>query len=128
RGEGLMIGLEIGGTPGGSDTEFTMTVVAVCESQGLHLTYTYFEPVIRFMPPLTVSREEIDSALTIFEQALCAASSGQVELSKLLPSNPYSQPLVKRLLPKHSFTRLATTLYETSPKNWLQKLAAEFRK
>src|SRR5262249_39783269 len=49
RGLGLMIGMELGNYPDGSENELCALIVALCESRGVHLTYTYYEPVIRFI-------------------------------------------------------------------------------
>ena len=39
--------------------------VGLCARSGVHLTYTYFEPVLRFIPPITITRQEIDRAILI---------------------------------------------------------------
>ena len=61
RGSGLMIGIVLD-KPAGEIRKIT-------EENGL-LTLTAGENVLRLLPPLNVSREEIDKALTIIESAL----------------------------------------------------------
>ncbi|MDP3059101.1 MAG: aminotransferase class III-fold pyridoxal phosphate-dependent enzyme, partial [bacterium] len=61
RGEGLMLGAQVKGAGA--------PVVAECQKNGLLLNCTNHN-VIRFLPPLNVSKEEIDEALGIFEAAL----------------------------------------------------------
>jgi 2,2-dialkylglycine decarboxylase (pyruvate) len=121
RGLGLMIGMEIGNAPAGTEQELCTLIVAICESGGLHLTYTYFEPVIRFLPPLTVARQEIDTAISVLDESISAALSGDVSLEALLAKNPYSKTLIEGLRGRNTFRRVATRLFETSPKYWLQK-------
>src|SRR5271165_632085 len=67
RGQGLMIGAEIGNFPDASEHELCMLIVALCESRGVHFTYSYYEPVLRFLPPLTVTRQEIDLAVSVLD-------------------------------------------------------------
>jgi len=61
RGEGLMIGAEL--TESGAD------VVAACLERGLHVNCTH-ETVLRIMPPLTITREQLDEGLDILGEAL----------------------------------------------------------
>jgi len=61
RGIGLMLGVQV--------KERGAEIVSACMDKGLLLNCTA-EVVIRFMPALTVTREEIDEALTIFEGVL----------------------------------------------------------
>ncbi len=73
RGAGLMIGVEFSqpGTTGKPDKDTAKAVARACvENHLLLLTCGTYENVIRFIPPLIVSEEEIDEALTIFEAAL----------------------------------------------------------
>jgi hypothetical protein len=122
RGAGLMVGLEIGATRDGSHRELCAIIVALCEQTGLHLTYTYFEPVIRLMPALTITRQEIDQAVSILDDSIRTALQGKVTMESLLPSNPYSRRLAERMQQKRSLKQVATRLYETSPKYWVKRV------
>ena len=121
RGIGLMIAMEIENRDD-SEHELCMLIVALCESHGLHLTHTYFEPVIRFLPALTISRQEIDHAVSILDDSIAAALRGDVALSSLQASNPYSRGFLEERSGKLTGRRIASRLYRTSPKYWLQKL------
>lgn len=121
RGQGLMIGAEIGNVADGSEHELCMLVVAICESRGVHLTYSYFEPVLRFLPPLTIEKREIDRAIAVLDESFAQALSGSASLEELLPSNPYSRAFIEKLSGKKTVKRLASLLYETSPRYWLSK-------
>jgi len=63
RGRGLILGMELT-RPGGP-------VVARCLEQGLLINCTA-DRVLRFIPPLVVTREEVDEMLTTLEPALAA--------------------------------------------------------
>jgi 4-aminobutyrate aminotransferase len=72
RGLGLMVGVEF------QDADFAKAVQNACLAQRLLLlTCGTFGNVIRWIPPLIVTAEQIREALAIFEQALVqAAASG----------------------------------------------------
>jgi len=61
RGKSLMIGiqLKINGAP----------IVAKCLEKGLRINCTH-DTVIRFMPSMTITKEQLDMAMSIFESAL----------------------------------------------------------
>ncbi len=65
RGQGLIIGMEL-------DIEGGALVVKAME-RGLLINCTVGN-VLRFVPPLIVSRAEIDEAMTILDEVLAAAS------------------------------------------------------
>jgi acetylornithine/N-succinyldiaminopimelate aminotransferase len=66
RGKGLLIGIELltAGRP----------VVEACQAEGLLINVTA-ERVLRLMPPLIVTRHEIDEAVTIIDRVLSAIDS-----------------------------------------------------
>ena len=65
RGRGLFIGIEF------TDPDIAGLVIAAMSGRGLLAAYTMNKPrVIRFEPPLIVTEEEADEALSIFAQAL----------------------------------------------------------
>jgi acetylornithine/N-succinyldiaminopimelate aminotransferase len=61
RGIGLMIGIQLT-TPGAQ-------IVAKCLEKGLRINCTH-DTVIRFMPPMIVTKEQIDEAVGIFDSVL----------------------------------------------------------
>ncbi len=66
RGKGLLVGIELltAGRP----------VVEACQAEGLLINVTA-ERVLRLMPPLIVTRHEIDEAVTIIDRVLSAIDS-----------------------------------------------------
>lgn len=71
RGYGYMIGIEFSGTDGGPNGAACRKVMDACLEKGLVLIGCGLERnVIRFIPPLNVSREELETALSILEEAI----------------------------------------------------------
>jgi 4-aminobutyrate aminotransferase len=65
RGMGLMLGADFG------DTDLVKKIINFCLQKGLVLISTGGEgTVIRFIPPLNVTKPEIDQALNVFSYAL----------------------------------------------------------
>jgi 2,2-dialkylglycine decarboxylase (pyruvate) len=119
RGRGLMIGVELApGTPGSGDLAFKAALL--CEARGLHLTFSYHEPVLRIIPPLVIGRAEIDFALGVLDDVLGVLARG-VDLLDLIPRNTRSGPFVKGML-RTSPAAYARKLWTTSPQQWLGKI------
>ena len=71
RGRGLMIGAEFSDKNGQPDKKTAKAVAKACIDRNLLLlTCGSYENVIRWIPPLIVTGEQIDDALGIFEEAL----------------------------------------------------------
>jgi len=71
RGQGLMIGTEFTDTDGNPDAITAKAVVTYCiEHKMLLLLCGTYGNVIRWIPPLVVTKEQIDTALSLFEKAL----------------------------------------------------------
>jgi hypothetical protein len=114
-----MIGVELApGTPGSGDLAFKAALL--CEARGLHLTFSYHEPVLRIIPPLVIGRAEIDFALGVLDDVLGVLARG-VDLLDLIPRNTRSGPFVKGML-RTSPAAYARKLWTTSPQQWLGKI------
>ena len=70
RGRGLMVGLEIEGRDSGAKSLTSAIQKACLERDMLLLTCGTYGNVIRWIPPLVVTAEQIDEALSIFAEAL----------------------------------------------------------
>jgi 4-aminobutyrate aminotransferase len=71
RGPGLMVGVEFTTADGAPDPATAKSVQRACLAEHLLLlTCGSFENVIRWIPPLVVTPEQIDGALGVFERAL----------------------------------------------------------
>ena len=65
---GVTVSIEVG-VPGTDEVVSGSDIVSQCLEKGLLLNCTHGN-VIRFMPPMTVTKEEIDEGLAIFEFVL----------------------------------------------------------
>ena len=73
RGRGLMVGVEFTGVNGEPEAETTSRVVKACLAENLLLLNCgSYQNVIRWIPPLVVTQEQLDEGLAIFERALGA--------------------------------------------------------
>jgi 4-aminobutyrate aminotransferase len=71
RGLGLMIGVELLREDGAPDAALTKRVLAGCRERGLLLLNCGpYDNVVRFIPPLVVSEEQVRHAVRVFEEAL----------------------------------------------------------
>lgn len=122
RGQGLMIGMELA-DPEKPTQDLALPVSLLCRVKGVHLTYTYFEPVLRLIPPLTLTREQIDTAIGVLDESLGQVGSGNFRLEDLLPANPYSRPYIDKMRGKRTLKSVLSRLYATSPEHWIKKLS-----
>ncbi|MFH4511707.1 pyridoxal phosphate-dependent class III aminotransferase [Vibrio alginolyticus] len=88
RGKGLMLGVEIKNPDGElnkfgepqADSELTLSIQRAALERGLIVEKGGREgAVIRFLPPLFISFEQIDFALRVFEDAILAAGGSHIE-------------------------------------------------
>jgi 4-aminobutyrate aminotransferase len=76
RGLGLMVGVELTDADGNPATDVAKAVVKSClKRHMLLLTCGAYGNTVRWIPPLVVTREEVDKGLQIFEEALAEAKS-----------------------------------------------------
>jgi 2,2-dialkylglycine decarboxylase (pyruvate) len=122
RGQGLMLGMELAYPDGRPGDDLGLPVTMLCKSKGVHLTFTYFEPVLRFIPPLTITREQIDFAVKALDESLSEIQHSDFSIEKHLPTNRYSREYLDKLRGKRSLKRVLSRLYETSPEYWIKKL------
>ena len=119
RGRGLMIGMEL--ATGKNDTsKLAFEMAMLCERRGVHLTFSYFEPVIRIIPPLIISQEEIDAAITVMDETLSIIERGSSSLNDLLPKNCKSGPFTRGMIDESHLS--LRRMWQTSPQQWLNKL------
>ncbi len=116
RGQGLMIGFDLITDDPAAANYFMYG----CRSRGVHLTYGYGNINIRIIPPLVITRSEIDFAVEIMEKALDDVS-GHVKNG--WPANPYTKALVER----HPWS-LLKRCWQSSPEEWIEKGSKIIRK
>lgn len=74
RGMGVMCGMEFVKPDGSPDKEIVKKIIHCCLDHNLViLSCGTYKNVIRFMPPLIVTKAEIDTALAVIEDAIKAA-------------------------------------------------------
>ena len=74
RGLGLMIGTEFRDASGKPDKKTAKAVVHACADRNLMLlTAGPWDNTIRWIPPLIVTKDQMDEALNIFDSSLSAA-------------------------------------------------------
>ena len=70
RGRGLMVGVEFTDKEGNPDAATASKVANYCVANNLLILICgSYQNVIRFIPPLTITKEELDEGLAIFEAA-----------------------------------------------------------
>jgi 4-aminobutyrate aminotransferase len=75
RGLGLMVGTEFTLPDGEPATDLVKQVIARCRQEGLLLLNCgTYSNVVRWIPPLVITREQIDEAIDILARALAAAA------------------------------------------------------
>lgn len=76
RGRGLMVGTEFTSEDGSPDGATAAAVRRECEKRGLlMLPCGAFGQVVRWLPPLVVSMQQVDQAIAIFDEAVTAATA-----------------------------------------------------
>lgn len=94
RGRGLMLGVEFvdpdvdwqGAGPHAPDSDFAEAVQAECFDRELIIELGGRESATaRFLPPLIVSKTQIDDIATIFEEAVAAVANAEKEPAEVAP-------------------------------------------
>jgi 2,2-dialkylglycine decarboxylase (pyruvate) len=127
RGRGLMIGLELSDRMEPKRTRnIAFEMALLCERRGLHITYSYYEPVMRIIPPLIISYQEIDAAVHVIDDALTTLEKEPQHLSSVGPQNVRSGPYIKQMNNSFSATKLLHKMWRTSPQQWLGRFKKLF--
>jgi 2,2-dialkylglycine decarboxylase (pyruvate) len=119
RGRGLMIGVELS-LEGRDSGNLAFQMAMLCEKRGLHITYSYYEPVMRIIPPLIISKHEIDLATSVMDETLTILEKGEVRVSDIVPKNCRSGPFTTGMV-KTSPAALLRRVWNSSPQQWLEK-------
>jgi 4-aminobutyrate aminotransferase-like enzyme len=116
RGQGLMIGFDLAAN-GEHLPDMVNAFMFGCRRRGVHLTYGYGGVNFRIIPPLVITREEIDLAVRVIEESLRSVLAGETVQRNVMPENPWT----KRLFERHSWQRLIYGLWHSSPAQWIEK-------
>jgi 2,2-dialkylglycine decarboxylase (pyruvate) len=122
RGQGLMIGFDF--LPENREAaEAANRFMYSCRHHGVHLTYGYGDINFRIIPPLVITRSEIDFAVEVIERALEEVQADKSPRQAHLPGNPYT----RRLLETHPWRRLLNRLWKSSAEELVDRGAKIFR-
>jgi 4-aminobutyrate aminotransferase-like enzyme len=125
RGRGLMIAFDLDprlGTDSVVPNGLTLFVLA-CKDRGVHVTYTYYEQSIRILPAISISREEIDFAIEVFDTVLSQLAEGKIDYGDVEQKNK----VIQSMLGKSKVARKLHRIWETSPSYWFAKLGKRMK-
>lgn len=120
RGQGLMIAFDL--LPAGRIGEAAAGFMLRCRNRGVHLTYSYGDVAFRIIPPLVITREEIDFAVSVIEGALQDIVAGKNDERGYWPLNSQTRGLMER----HSWRKLIKHWWHSSPQEWVMKVRKSF--
>ena len=116
RGMGLMLGVEFVKDPATLEPAEDMgrALRRLCFRKGVHLNYTILGQVLRITPPLTITKGQIDYAVTVLDGAIADALSGAHNVEEMAPANPYTRSLLKRSW-RRTYANYIEKLWQSSP-------------
>ncbi|MGA7413371.1 MAG: aspartate aminotransferase family protein [Bryobacteraceae bacterium] len=123
RGLGLMIGFDLAVENALEAAGIVNAFMYVCRRRGVHLTYGYGGTNVRIIPPLVITRSEIEFAVEVIEQSIAEVLANR-SVGASLPLNPYT----RRLVEKHPWGQLLRRWWHSSPQEWVQKGSGLIRK
>ena len=126
RGRGLMVGFDIVRDPArpGPDATIGRAVEDFCRERGVN-----FEAIqrnrFRILPPLTISRTEIDRFVSVLSDALAAVAAGAA--APVAAENQYSAAYESRLKARRGLGAAAHWAWTHSPRTWVEQLKQRAR-
>ena len=124
RGQGLMIGFDFVAGDSARSAKTANLFMFACRRRGVHLTYGYGNVNFRIIPPLIISRTDIDFALEVIEKSADEALANTGLEHEVMPRNPHT----RRLFEKHPWQRLVNYWWRSSPEDWVEKSKMMLRK
>lgn len=120
RGRGLMLAFDVVKSKGSNEPyqEMIMPFILACKKLGVHVTSSYYNGAIRVIPSMTLSRDEIDFSLDVFDQALTSLEKGELKSVGNEPRNAVYQKMSNR----SEFRKKLVRMMETSPRHWLKRI------
>jgi 2,2-dialkylglycine decarboxylase (pyruvate) len=110
RGQGLMIGFDFAPAGVRDEGEAVDRLMYACRRRGVHLTYS-FGSKFRIIPPLVITRSEMDFAVETIAQSMAEAMSPSLPSKDFWPKNPYTS----RLFATRRWKRLLNYWWRSSP-------------
>jgi 2,2-dialkylglycine decarboxylase (pyruvate) len=130
RGRGLMIGADANAIParGWSAEETGKTFECLCREAGVHLKSIHQGTVFRILPPLTISDDEIDTVLDIFEQVTRRILDGRVGRRQSGNRNPFTRRCEDARAGTRTLRGAMRKAWESSPAAWYTYFKRVFRR
>ena len=119
-----MIGFDLLTADPDASAEIATSFMYLCRQRGVHLTYGYESMNIRIIPPLVITRPEIDFAIGVIDTSLNDVLAKKHFGKELWPSNPHT----RRHLERRPFRRLVSQLWRMSPDELVTKSKEKLRK
>jgi len=123
RGRGLMIGADANAIParGWTREETGRTFEHLCREAGVHLKSINDGAVFRILPPLTISEEEIDTVLAIFEKVTRRILDGRAGALRIGSGNPFTKRCEEARAGTLTFGGALRKVWDTSPAVWYKR-------
>lgn len=128
RSSGLMVAATAQELPalGMSAEDTGRAIEHLCRESGVHLKGILGGKVFRILPPLTISDQEIDKVLQVFEQASLTILAGGARGLKTASRNPYTRGLEEARAQKLTLGRAIRKAWNSSPAELVGKVARRF--
>jgi 4-aminobutyrate aminotransferase-like enzyme len=117
RGQGLMIAFDIYVPDPEKAADISNAFMYVCRQRGVHLTYGYGATNIRIIPPLVITRSEIDFAVHTISAALEDVLASPDAGKHAWPRNAQTRTLLER----PAWRRILKHWWRSSPEQWVEK-------
>jgi 2,2-dialkylglycine decarboxylase (pyruvate) len=118
RGIGLMIGFDcVPAECPERAAEAANAFMYACRRRGLHVTYGYGGYNIRIIPPLVLSREQVDFAVETMEKALDEILADPAKWKHAVANNPYTASAYGQ----SPWKRVLTQWWRSTPEEWMSK-------
>jgi 2,2-dialkylglycine decarboxylase (pyruvate) len=127
RGRGLMIGFDVFRDPARpvAEAEVGRTIEDFCRARGVH-----FEAIqrnrFRILPPLTITRAEVDRFVSVLEDALEALAAGTA--APIAARNPWTAAYERKTTRLRGVKNAVKWTFNHSPREWVGKLRAAGRR
>ena len=97
-----MVGMDVTSLEGGDKLQpmLSLALEAECMIRGLILGYSSLSGVVRLLPPLIITQQEIDRATTLLDGACAHLAENGVEVFRYMPKHLGSARLAMSFLGK----------------------------
>jgi 2,2-dialkylglycine decarboxylase (pyruvate) len=125
RGRGLMIGVDVSPLPeqGMSAEQVGTAFEYLCREAGVHLKSIWGGRIFRILPALTITDEEVDTVLGVFERVTLKVLGGEARGLHVGATNPFTRRLEEARSQGSALKRIARKAWETSPAEIYERVA-----